>query len=293
MKIQEPCLECMLRQVIQLMNRFDVQNREQVYREVFLEMARIDYQDSSPVMWGNVYRIIKKWLGTEDPYQDIRELYDSYLMKEADAFRQRIREEKQPFRYAVKLAIAGNLIDFAADREPNRELILHTLREAENMHLRIDETEQLKEKIARAESLLFLGDNCGEIVLDRLLIEECLRINPRLKTAYAVKGSAVVNDVTEEEAYRIGMDEVAEILPNGDDAAGTVLNRVSPDFLNRYRTADVVIAKGQGNYESVSEDPNREVFCLLMAKCPHLAESFKVQPRSALCVRLTDTSERV
>lgn len=290
MKIQAPCLECMLRQVTRLMNRFQVEDRPRVYRDVFLEMARIDYNESAPVMWGNVWRIVREAIGTEDPYQETRRMYDGLLTLEAERFRDRIRADGNPFLYAVKLAIAGNLIDFAA-AEPDREAVLRTMREAESMTLVRDETALLLERIRQAKILTVIGDNCGEIVPDRLLIEECRRVNPLLQVFYAVKGSAVVNDVTEREAYEVHMDDVAEIVSNGDGAAGTVLDRVSPEFLKIYRESDVVIAKGQGNYESLSEENGRETFCLLMAKCPHLAESFGVPPGSSLCVRLCPREE--
>ncbi len=290
MKIQAPCLECMLRQVTRLLNRFQVEDRPRVYRDVFLEMARIDYNESAPVMWGNVWRIVRETIGTEDPYQETRRMYDGLLTLEAERFRDRIRADGNPFLYAVKLAIAGNLIDFTA-AEPDREAVLRTMREAESMTLVRDETALLLERIRQAKILTVIGDNCGEIVPDRLLIEECRRVNPLLQVFYAVKGSAVVNDVTEREAYEVHMDDVAEIVSNGDGAAGTVLDRVSQEFLKIYRESDVVIAKGQGNYESLSEENGRETFCLLMAKCPHLAESFGVPPGSSLCVRLCPREE--
>lgn len=290
MKIQAPCLECMLRQVTRLLNRFQVEDRPRVYRDVFLEMARIDYNESAPVMWGNVWRIVREAIGTEDPYQETRRMYDGLLTLEAERFRDRIRADGNPFLYAVKLAIAGNLIDFTA-AEPDREAVLRTMREAESMTLVRDETALLLERIRQAKILTVIGDNCGEIVPDRLLIEECRRVNPLLQVFYAVKGSAVVNDVTEREAYEVHMDDVAEIVSNGDGAAGTVLDRVSQEFLKIYRESDVVIAKGQGNYESLSEENGRETFCLLMAKCPHLAESFGVPPGSSLCVRLCPREE--
>lgn len=291
MKIHEQCLPCMLNQVIRTLNMLGVQNREAIYRDTLLEMARIDYNASSPVPWGKIYTMLKERIGTDDPYREIRRKFDALLMKEADAFRDSIRRSEEPLRQAIRLSIAGNLIDFAAEGEPDREVVLHTLHTADAMVLYKDETDVLRGRLLHAKTMTVLGDNCGEIVMDRLLIEECKRINPALQVTYAVKGTAVINDVTEEEAYGIGMDTVAAILPNGDAAPGTVLTDVSEAFLENYRNADVVIAKGQGNYESVSEDTEREVFCLLLAKCGHLARAMGVPARSAVCMRINPAEQ--
>jgi len=148
----------------------------------------------------------------------------------------------------------------------------------------VDHSESLYQRLKTARSLMYLGDNCGEICLDKLFIKYIKKEFPNIKIYFGVRGQAIVNDVTLEDAQMVAMEEVAEVIENGDSSLGTVIERVSDEFREKFYNADVVIAKGQGNYESLSEIDRNNVFHLFMAKCNPVSNSLGVKTLSIVCV---------
>ncbi len=168
---------------------------------------------------------------------------------------------------AAKIAIAGNIIDYGTGRDFDISTEVFTLVDRE---LDIDDFDDFREALSRAKSVLYLGDNAGESVFDRILIEEI-----DAPVTFAVRDNPVLNDVTYEDAIASGIDKVAEIISSGTSAPGTVLRKCNDEFLELFRDADVVISKGQGNYEALS-GIDRSIFFLLRAKCPVISADMGV-----------------
>jgi len=176
-----------------------------------------------------------------------------------------VRAADRPIREAVRLAIAGNVIDLGVDGGVTEEAARAELENASGRPLEGD-VERFEREVCRAERILFLADNAGEIVLDRLLIEQL----PPDRVTVAVRGRPVINDATLDDARAAGLHEIALVVDNGSDAPGTVLEECSPAFRRCFDRADLVIAKGQGNYETLN-DQRRGIFFLLRVKCPVIA----------------------
>jgi uncharacterized protein with ATP-grasp and redox domains len=168
-------------------------------------------------------------------------------------------------REAVRLAIAGNVIDLGADGGMTEDEARRELESAAARPL-CGDLDRLEREVSTAERILFLADNAGEIVFDRLLIEQL----PPDRVTAAVRGRPVINDATLEDAWKAGLHEVALVIDNGSDAPGTVLEECSPAFRRCFEQADVIIAKGQGNYETLSDRPEKIHF-LFRVKCPVIA----------------------
>ena len=199
-------------------------------------------------------------------------------------FEKNIESSDNPFQEAVKHAIIGNIIDFGPMHEFTIEDVMKWFRDTEKLSLTVDHTEKLRDDIASARSLLYLGDNCGEICLDKLLVKNIKKLNPDIHIYFGVRGEPVVNDSIEEDAYTVGMEEFATIISNGDCSAGTVLSRTSEEFNSIYEAADVVIAKGQANYESLSGQEDKNIYFMLMTKCSVIAENIGVPQKSLICM---------
>lgn len=289
MKIQEPCLPCIVRQAIQIaeMTNLRKEDRAALYRETFRIMAQIDFDQPAPLPIGEIFRAAVQYTGCADPYQKLREKSDKMMLRLLPELRRTVAGSLDPLQTALRLAAAGNVIDYSVPAGLTDENILVTLRKAAETAFVKDDSAALKEALRCAERLLLIGDNCGEIVLDRLLIEVIRPLNPKLRVFYGVRGAPVINDVTAAEAYAVGMEPFATIVSSGCGMPGTVLGACSPEFRALWHSCDLRIAKGQGNFESLEEDREGEsLYCLLLAKCPHIAARFETEPYSPVCAYL-------
>jgi len=206
-----------------------------------------------------VYGAVQEITGVSDPFKAHKERSIQTALQLYPKLKSAIQHSADPLRTAAGIAIAGNVIDFGAHQRFDLEDELAKV--LADMELVIDHYVSFKQSLEGAKTVLYLGDNSGETVFDRLLIETL-----RKDTIYAVRHVPIINDATMEEAVMSGIDGVARIVSSGCDAPGTILNRCSREFLDLYRTADVVVSKGQGNLESLSEE-TRGIFFLLKVKC--------------------------
>jgi uncharacterized protein with ATP-grasp and redox domains len=179
-------------------------------------------------------------------------------------WKQRVEHASDPFNLAARLAIAGNIMDYGANHTFDVE---ETINEVITKPLSIDHSNKLKEKIAQAKSILYLGDNAGEIVFDRLFLETIHHPN----VTFVVRGGATINDATMEDVQAVGMQHVATVITNGFDAPSTVLEKSSEEFKRYFAEADLIISKGQGNLEGLYSLHDNRIFFLLMAKCDVIA----------------------
>ena len=284
MKIDEKCLLCMIRQAMQVAAMTGCTHREALYQKMFAELSHLNMQKTTPEIMGELYLLIKDHVGREDPYAEVRKHYNSLLMKESDQWEERILSSPSPLEAAVRFAILGNMIDFSAlDSVPEDDL-MDRLNHAPELELKVNDCPSLARKLAKAETILYIGDNCGEVCMDRLLIRQMKRCNPAARVVYVVRGAPVVNDVIQADADMARMEREATVISNGDTSQGHVLDRVSGECEELYRQADLIISKGQGNYECLSEAPRPGIFYLLMTKCPQIAGALGVPVGSAVCL---------
>ena len=280
MKINEQCLPCLVNQAIKTAKMVQADNREALYKKIFSAMSYIDFSKTNPEITGENYRLIKQHIGCEDPYKETKDYYNQLFLKQLDFYDEKIRSIED----AVKYAIVANIIDFNPAHSNVEESIEQFFGNVEELELTINHADALVRDIKQAKSILYLGDNCGEICFDKLLIRRIKEMNPDCVVYFGVRGEAVVNDNTEADAYSVGMDEYATIISNGDCSLGTVLSRTSEEFRNVYHEADVVIAKGQANYESLSEE-DKSIYFLLMTKCKVIADYIGVGEKVLICLK--------
>lgn len=286
MRIMDACLPCVVNQALKAADAAGVREKAPLMRSVFTYLAACDLSRmSTPEVMGGIFRMVKEHTGNPDPYRAARRHYDEMFLALLPGFREQVHAAEDPFRMAIRYAILGNIIDFSPMHNTLLSEVEACFRQAADRELTIDDSDSLKRDILSARNVLYLGDNCGEIALDRLMLEMIREMNPQAWLWFGVRGEPVVNDVTMEDASIAGLENLARVIDNGDDSLGTVLHRVSPRFKQIYDRADVVIAKGQGNYESLSEE-KKNIYFLLMAKCPAIANAVGVPERSLVCRHL-------
>lgn len=209
-----------------------------------------------------------------DPYKEEKKTSNRIALRFYKYWKPRVLAADDPFNLALRLAIAGNIMDFAvADRRFDLE---ETISYALAANLSIDHSSLLKERIRKAERVLYLGDNAGEIVFDKLFIETMLHPD----VTYAVRGGPAINDALMDDAVEVGMDIAATVISNGYDASSTLLTHCSPEFLTEFKRADLIISKGQGNLEGLIETNDSRIFFLFMVKCDVVAEIIGVEKGS-------------
>jgi len=234
-------------------------------RKVLRAVRGMDMHRSPPVMGQRVHRLIRELTGNTDPYRQIKSQLNRLALRLYPELKTRVARAADPIDTAVRLAIAGNVIDSGVYSHLDEA----DVRAAVERALVVPMTGSVMDfldAVSAAEDILYLADNAGEIVFDRLLIEQM----PLDKVTVAVRGAPVINDATMDDARLAGLLGLVEVIDNGSDAPGTILEDCSASFRERFNEADLVVSKGQGNYETLSE-VEKSILFLLKVKCPVIA----------------------
>ena len=269
MRIFLDCIPCFIRQALDAarLATDDMQIHEQVLREVLVLAKDLDMSQSPPIMGQKIHRLIRELVGIEDPYRDVKRRFNNAALQLYSGMRTCIVESKDMLETAIRLAIAGNIIDFGVNGKLHESELEQTVSECLAAEFSDIQLRSFRQAVNEAEEILYIADNAGEIIFDRLLIEQL----PIEKVTVVVKGSPVINDATMEDAMLAGLPKIVEVIDNGFDAPGTILESCSQPFLARFEKSDLIIAKGQGNYETLS-DVDKNIFFILRAKCPLIAQ---------------------
>jgi len=246
--------------------------RKKILDDVALALPDFSLEASPPEMARIIHGIVKKHTGIEDPYKEIKRKSNVTALGVYKRLKEKVKNSSDRLLEAIEVAIAGNIIDYGVKNTLNVEEEIDKILQDEDKAIKKEndsrfEYEKFKDELKRSSTVLYLGDNAGETVFDRVLIEEIKQIDASKKIYYAVKAKPIINDALREDAEDSGIGNSAEIISSGSNAPGTILNICNKEFLELYEQADMVISKGQGNFEALSK-PGRFVFYLFMAKCP-------------------------
>ncbi len=266
------CFFCQIHAFEKLLkkNEISVESKNKAVKNFCKYLSSINKKVIAPEIARETNIIIKKLLKIDDPYRKGKQKSNEFLLTKYNEFKNKVISSKNSFDKALRLSIAGNIIDSIGAPESD---IMDTIEKVLKSDFSIDDSLKLQEEINKAKTILYLGDNAGEIVLDKLFIETINHKN----LYYAVRGAAVINDVTIEDANFVKMNSVAKVISNGYDAPSTILNKVSDEFKNIYNEADLIISKGMGNLEALLNNGNNKIFFLLMVKCETIGRLINVK----------------
>jgi len=267
MKTQFECIPCIISSYLKLVETSVIPETQQevILRQLLHYLSGVDYDQSPPMMGRTLQRMIRESLQNPDPYHQIKQHYNQMMMDLYSSFKEIVERSEDPFDAAMRMAIAGNVIDFGAKYQFD---IMDSINRVKEHELAIDDSRFLRDDLEHAQTLLYIGDNCGEIVLDKLFLET---IDISQKN-FVVRESPVINDITLEDAKMTGIDKIATILTTGDDSPGAVWESASKDFKDHFSNADVIISKGQGNLEGLIDVPHDHIYFLLVTKCDLIGE---------------------
>lgn len=277
MKTHADCLPCLMRQALQVARITNCTQPQQleILQAVSAVIAEMDVEKSPPANARPIYQRIAEISGIEDPYYEKKSASNAQALKIVPGLRQEIRHTDEELSAAVRFAIAGNIIDYGALETFDVAAALQRSRTSRPAVDHLGQFHLAINRLPEGSSILYLTDNCGEIVYDSLLVEYLHRRGFAL--TIAVKSGPIINDALVDDALAAGLDKYGRIVTNGGRSPGTELEECSEQFVELFHAADLVIAKGQGNFESLSE-VDRDVFFLLTIKCAAAA-----QHMAALC----------
>ena len=264
------CLPCFVRQTLDASRRVsdDPAFHEQMVRGLFRDLADADWSDSPPILAQKIHRRLREETGVADPYKEQKKEHNKLALRLLPDLRKDVEKSDDPLISAAHFAIAGNIIDLGAKNGLDENEILQAVEHATEEPLEGD-IDSFRKAAREAKSILYIADNAGEIIFDRLLVEQ---LGPE-RITLAVRGAPILNAALEEDARTAGLDQLVPIIGNGkeNDVPGTDMDQCSDEFCALFDSADLIISKGQGNFETLSNNPRR-IFFLFKVKCPVIAD---------------------
>ena len=266
------CFFCFARAFERMLEKeiFSPEEKIQLASEMFGLFSNVKNDLLIPALSRELHLLLKKISNNPDPYKEVKKQSNDLVLGMYPELKTIVFNSVNQFDSALRLAIAGNIIDYGVSNDFDLQ---GTIDNVLNSDFAIDDSAELKQALLQAKTVLYLGDNCGEMVFDKLFIETIMHPN----LTYAVRGEPVINDSTLDDAKYVGMDLVADVISNGYDAPSTILEHCSSEFLEVFNRADVIISKGQGNLEGLLGKTAKEVYFLLMVKCDVIADVLKVK----------------
>jgi len=285
MLLNECCVACLLRRKLDNYPAGADPEAVSEYRRRVRSVIENGRGYSSPEVNADISAIYRELFGPERDYTGVKRRFNALMLALEPALWAEVEAAPDPLARAVQYAMAGNFIDFAALGDVDEGELRRRLDDAAGMNVDAGTLEALRSEAMAACRLVLFTDNCGEIVADKVLLRTLRRMNPKLRVAVILRGAPVVNDATVEDAAQVGMDDVAHrVLSSGCDLPGAVLTRLSAEALAEADAADLLISKGQANYEGLS-GCGRNIYYVFMCKCDLFTRRFGVERFSGVLTR--------
>ena len=275
-RLNPGCISCLLKSRLEDFPE-DTPNEKQIeyMQRVLKAISETPKSEGAPVIVRTINRIQKEMFGYNKDFTHVKSHFNELMLEKAPFVREKVSQSQDSLKLAIQYAMTGNYIDFGAMNNVDEEQLGKLLDQASDNHVDEEEYISLKADIEKARSIVYLTDNCGEIVMDKLLIEEIQKQNPNAQITVIVRGKPILNDVTMEDAIQVGLTEIVNVIGNGSEIAGTYLEDISEEAKNVIDDADVILAKGQGNFETLRMC-GKNIYYIFMCKCEMFAKRFQV-----------------
>ncbi|MCD6386323.1 DUF89 family protein [Candidatus Sumerlaeota bacterium] len=276
MRSELDCIACAVKQMLDTVRiaSGDQAKHKEVLHAVLQYLIKADWNRSPADLSSELYHLVYKMTGNPDPYKDIKRQQNETALGLLPEMRRMVNESQNKLHTAAKLAVVGNIIDCGIRRDHN---IVEELNAGMQLPMAVDDFDEFRRMFDRASLLFYACDNAGEIVFDRIFIEQMKQERPEIEIIACVRGGAILNDATREDAEFVGLDRVARVVDTGVAAIGIPLSQINDKLKHLINRSDIIISKGQGNFETLDEITDGRVFFILRAKCPMIAEKFNVR----------------
>ena len=288
MKVSAECMHCLVkRQADNIKNYPDEEKKAEYLGKVLGIIAEKAAAEPAPVLLSHIGRLHETYFGKPFSFDELKKGYNAMMLEKEEEIRAKISEAADPLALALRYAQIGNFIDFGAMDSVDDAKLMEFLEQAETLPLSEETYAKFAENLKTAKKLVYTTDNCGEVVLDKLLLETMAKKAPQLEMTIIVRGEPVLNDATMEDALQVGLETCGKVIPNGTNIAGTYLPWVSAEAKAALDEADILISKGQGNFESL-HGCGLNIYYLFLCKCQWFMERFGLPQYSGVFINEKD-----
>ncbi len=275
-RLNPACISCLLKNRLEdFPEDTPIEKQIEYMQRVLKSLSETPKSVGAPVIVRTINQIQKEMFGYNKDFTHVKSHFNELMLKKSHDVRKKLNQSEEPLKLAIQYAMTGNYIDFGAMNNVDEEQLGQLLDRASVNPVDEQEYASLKADLEKAENIVYLTDNCGEIVMDKLLIEEIRKRNPNAQITVIVRGKPVLNDATMEDAIQIGLTEMINVIGNGSEIAGTYLEEISEEAKNVIDGADVILAKGQGNFETLRMC-GKNIYYIFMCKCEMFSKRFQV-----------------
>jgi len=288
MKVSAECMHCLVKRQADNIKKYpDEEKKAEYLGKVLGIIANNAAEEPAPVLLSHIGRLHEEYFGKPFSFDELKKGYNAMMLEKEAEIRQKIREAADPLALALRFAQIGNFIDFGAMDSVDDGKLMEFLEQAETLPLSEDTYKKFTETLKTARKLVYMTDNCGEIVLDKLLLETIAKMAPHVECTIIVRGEPVLNDATMEDALQVGIEKCGKVIPNGTNIAGTYIPWLSAEAKQAMDEADILISKGQGNFESL-HGCGLNIYYLFLCKCQWFMERFGLPQYSGVFINEFD-----
>jgi uncharacterized protein with ATP-grasp and redox domains len=282
LNIDEACVSCIINQSVKVADAINANTdlREKLHSEVTKMSQEFSYSNTPPEIAADVYKYMAQIAQKKDLYDEVKQLSTQKALSFVPQLKTKLKNASDKLLVATKIAVAGNVIDLAAEVEFDLKEELEKIFDTEFSH---NDFDTLKIQLTNASKIVVLGDNVGEHIFDYIFIETLQELYPQLHIAYFVRGVPIINDVTLSEAKEAGFDSLCELVDSGVNTPGFAYARANKYAQKLFDEADLVLSKGMGNYESLTPSHKTNIFFLLKVKCEVVASSLGAKVGEIIC----------
>lgn len=289
-RLEPECIRCLVSKQLTAYPETATPAQQIEYMQRFLKLvAQARHDVGVPAISRDLKNLKKELFGAQEDFTEIKRHFNALMLSREPGLQQKLDEADDPLLLAIQYAFVGNYIDFGgAMHKVQEEELSRLIADAPGFELNADVCEALRNEIMRAGRIVYLTDNCGEIVMDKLLMRVIRLMNPSAQLTVMVRGDDVLNDATRDDAEQVGLAEMAAVMDNGSDVAGTWLEDISDEARLTIENADLILAKGQANFETM-RGCGLNVFYLFMCKCNLFATRFNVPRFTGMLIHDRDS----
>ena len=277
MKLSATCMNCLVQRQMENIRDFEDEELKSNYmRKVLSIISEANEHETSPVIIAKINKLHQEYFNSPYSFDLLKKQYNLMMLQKEESIWSKIQASSDSLLEAMKYSRIGNYIDFSAMGSIDEDKLNYLLESVHKEYIESSKYQRFLKDLQNANELVYLTDNCGEVVLDKLFIKCISDMFPEVHITIIVRGKMVLNDATMEDAMMVGLMEISDVIDNGTEIAGTCLEQVNNRAKECIEAADVIISKGQGNFETLN-GCGLNIYYLFLCKCEWFVKRFKME----------------